>query len=123
MAHYLLFGGPQESSGTVDRTLQMVDKLDKTVLFLFCGMRIYPHTALYELALHQGQIESNQSLLEPVFYRSPRITVRRAADMIAAHAKGRRNWVHAGGGEATGNSLDRMYRGGFSGPLWEYLIR
>ena len=77
------------------------------------------------LALKQGQIESDPStsILEPVFYRSPWISVSRAADMIAEHAKDRKNWVHAAGGEATGETLDRMYRGGFNGPLWEYLIR
>jgi hypothetical protein len=86
-------------------------------------MRIYPHTDLYALALQQGQIKPGQSILEPVFYRSPGITPQRAADLIAAHADGRQNWVHAAGGEATGDILNRMYRKGFSGPLWEYLIR
>ena len=123
VAHYFLFAGPGESEQTLATSLSRIDRLNKTVLFLFCGMRIYPHTALYELALKQGQIESDPSILEPVFYRSPRITVSRAADMIAEHAKERKNWVHAAGGEATGETLDRMYRGGFSGPLWEYLIR
>lgn len=123
VAHYFLFAGPGESEQTLATSLRRIDRLEKTVVFLFCGMRIYPHTALYELALQQGQIEPDQSLLTPIFYRSPWITIRHAADRIAAHAKGKKNWIHAAGGEETGDALTRMYRGGFSGPLWEYLIR
>lgn len=123
VAHYFLFAGPGESAQTLAKSLANIDRLERTVVFLFCGMRIYPHTALYKLALRQGQIEAHQSILAPVFYRSPWITVPCAADMIAVHANGRQNWIHAAGGEETGDILDRMYRKGFSGPLWEYLIQ
>ncbi len=123
VAHYFLFAGPGESERTLTTSLGRIDQLEKTVVFLFCGMRIYPHTDLYALALREGQIEPGRSILAPVFYRSPGITPQRAADLIAAHADGRQNWVHAAGGEATGDILNRMYRKGFSGPLWEYLIR
>jgi radical SAM superfamily enzyme YgiQ (UPF0313 family) len=123
VAHYFLFAGPGENEQTLSTTLSNIDKLEKTVLFLFCGMRIYPHTALYEIAKQQGQLKASQSILEPVFYRSPTISIPRAAEMIAAHAHGRENWVQGAGGEETGDILNRMYRKGFTGPLWEYLIR
>jgi len=123
VAHYFLFAGPGESEETVAASLSNIDKLEKTVLFLFCGMRIYPHTALYEIAIQQGQFEASQSILEPVFYRPPAIGISRAAEMIAAHARGRDNWVQGAGGDDTSDILNRMYRKGFTGPLWEYLIR
>lgn len=123
VAHYFLFAGPGESEETVATSLSNIDKLEKTVLFLFCGMRIYPHTALHEIAQQQGQLEASQSILEPVFYRPPSIGIPRAAEMIAAHARGRDNWVHGSGGDETGDILNRMYQKGFTGPLWEYLIR
>lgn len=123
VAHYFLFAGPGESEETVATSLSNIDKLEKTVLFLFCGMRIYPHTALYEIAIEQGQLEASQSILEPVFYRPSAIGIPRAAEMIAAHARGRDNWVQGAGGDDTSDILNRMYRKGFTGPLWEYLIR
>lgn len=123
VAHYFLFAGPGESEQTLAETLSNIDKLEKAVLFLFCGMRIYPHTSLYETAKRQGQLTASESILDPVFYRSPSISIVRAAEMIAAHARGRDNWVQGAGAEETGDILNRMYKKGFSGPLWEYLIR
>jgi hypothetical protein len=38
-------------------------------------------------------------------------------------ARGRTNWVIGAGGDQTGKVLERMYAKGFSGPLWEFLIR
>ena len=67
LAHYFLLGGPGENGDTLSETLINVDKLDKTVLFFFCGIRIYPHTALYDLAVETGQITDSQDLLDPVF--------------------------------------------------------
>lgn len=123
VAHYFLFAGPGESERTLSETLANIDKLQKAVMFLFCGMRIYPHTALYALAKQQGQIGASESILAPVFYRPPEISIARAAEMIAGHAKGRDNWVQGAGAEETGDVLKRMYRKGFTGPLWEYLVR
>lgn len=123
VAHYFLFAGPGESEKTVATSLSNIDKLEKTVLFLFVGMRIYPHTALYDIAVQERQLEPSQSILEPVFYQPPLIGISRAAEMIAAHAGGRDNWVQGAGGDETGDILQKMYRKGFTGPLWEYLIR
>ena len=69
VAHYFLFGGPGEMAKTLDESFSLMDRLERTVLFLFCGMRIYPHTSLYEIALQEGQVLPGQSILEPVFYQ------------------------------------------------------
>ena len=74
IAHYFLLGGPGETPETLQETLSGVDQLDKAVFFFFCGIRIYPHTALYDTAVSEGQISASQNLLEPVFYRSPFIS-------------------------------------------------
>ena len=65
IAHYFLFGGPGESPQTLQETLENAEKLEKSVFFFFCGIRIYPHTALYETALREGQITADQNLLQP----------------------------------------------------------
>ncbi|MBT8341362.1 MAG: radical SAM protein [Desulfatitalea sp.] len=123
VAHYFLFAGPGEDAQTVRATLENIEMLEKTVLFLFCGMRIYPHTALYRQALAEGQLSPRRPILAPVFYRPAGISIAKAAELIETHARGRVHWVHAGGGQASGEILQRMYRKGYSGPLWEFLAR
>jgi radical SAM superfamily enzyme YgiQ (UPF0313 family) len=51
VAHYFLMGGPGEDARSVNETLNSIGRLEKTVLFIFCGMRIYPHTTLYDIAI------------------------------------------------------------------------
>lgn len=123
VAHYFLLGGPGESPERLDETLAHIDTLRKSVLFLFSGMRIYPHTALYERALAEGQIAADQDLLEPVFYRSPHLADGTLGRQLALRAAGRPNWVIGAGGEETAAILSKMYEKGYTGPLWEYLIR
>ena len=122
VAHYFLLGGPGESTESLDRTLSNVDKLDKAALFFFCGMRIYPYTALYDIAVEEGQISASQSLLNPVFYKPEAITheeiIRRAKECGGEKA----NWVIGSGGDITAKTLARMYSRGHYGPLWEHLI-
>ncbi len=123
VAHYFLFGGPGEDRDTLEETLSKVDRLDRTVLFLFCGMRIYPHTALYDIALEEGQISKGQNLLQPVFYQSEAVSEADIIRRVQEKRANRANWLVGSGGEETARIIDRMYRKGFSGPLWEYLIR
>jgi len=123
LAHYFLLGGPGEDAGTLSETLSNIDKLKKTVLFLFCGMRIYPHTALYHRALAEGVISPTEDLLPPVFYQSPAISSEAIQDAAREAARGRFNWVIGAGDPETAALVEKMYARGFTGPLWEYLIR
>ncbi len=122
-AHYFLLGGPGEDALSLDTTLKNIEQLDRAALFFFCGVRIYPGAALSALALEQGQIKETQNLLSPVFYRSHRISEREILRRVRIQADGRPNWVIGSGGADTSRILARMYDRGFSGPLWEYLIR
>ena len=122
-AHYFLLGGPGETADTLTSTLSHIDKLKKSVLFLFCGMRIYPHTGLFERAVAEGQISEGQDLLEPVFYQSPGIGRQDIMERVKNAARGRISWVVGSGGDETARLLQRMYAKGYTGPLWNYLIR
>jgi radical SAM superfamily enzyme YgiQ (UPF0313 family) len=123
VAHYFLLGGPGETPETLETTLSHIDKLKKSVLFLFCGMRIYPHTRLFDRAVDEGRITTAQDLLEPVFYQSPAIDRDEIIDRVRTKANARVNWVIGSGGEQTVAMLERMYKRGYAGPLWEFLIR
>jgi len=123
IAHYFLSGGPGESALTLQNTLNSVDTLEKSVFFFFCGIRIYPHTALYDVALKEGQISSAQSLLPPVFYKSPHISGKEIMQAVEDHANGRFNWIVGAGESKATRVLPKLYERGYTGPLWEHLIQ
>lgn len=123
IAHYFLLGGPGEDRQTLQETLDNAEKLNKSVFFFFCGIRIYPHTALYDVALREGQITARQNLLAPVFYRSPHISDREIMQTVEDYAAGRFNWIIGSGENKATRILPKLYERGFSGPLWEHLIQ
>ncbi len=123
VAHYLLLGGPGETAETLETTLTEVDKLVKAAIFIFCGMRIYPHTALYARAVQEGQIDPSMDLLAPVYYQSPDISSNAISQQVKAKRLTHPNWVIGNGGDETEQILTRLYAHGHTGPLWEHLIR
>lgn len=123
VAHYFLLGGPGETPDTLSETLLSIDKLEKSVIFFFCGMRIYPNTALYDIAVQKGQISVSQNILEPVFYRPSQIDTKEIIRRVNEQAKDRSHWVVGSGGQKAAGIIDRLYTRGHTGPLWEYLIR
>jgi radical SAM superfamily enzyme YgiQ (UPF0313 family) len=123
VAHYFLLGGPGETLSTLQETLEHVDKLRKTVLFLFCGMRVYPHTALFDRCLAGGLFDGDVDLLEPYFYQTDGLDEDTIMRKVSQMAAGRPNWVFGAGGDATAAIVRRMHAKGFCGPLWEYLAR
>ncbi len=123
VAHYFLLGGPGETSATLQETLDHIDTLWKTVLFLFCGMRVYPHTALFDRCLADGLLEHREDLLQPFFYQANGIAEATIMQQVTQRASGRPNWVFGAGGDVTAAIIRRMHAKGFSGPLWEYLVR
>jgi radical SAM superfamily enzyme YgiQ (UPF0313 family) len=123
IAHYLLLGGPGEDARTLDETMERAEELEKAVFFALCGIRIFPHTPLYDLAVAEGQISRDQDLLSPVFYRSKGIGTEEIIARVNRQARGRMNWVTGGGGEKTERIVARMHAHGHPGPLWELLLR
>ncbi|MGB5749690.1 MAG: lipid biosynthesis B12-binding/radical SAM protein [Desulfobacterales bacterium] len=123
VAHYFLLGGPGENPQTLKETLAGASSLEKSALFFFCGMRIYPGTELYEIAVNEGQVERGLSILEPVFYRSPLIDSDKIVSQVRQAAGDRINWVIGAGGEDTAKIISELYQRGHCGPMWEYLIR
>jgi radical SAM superfamily enzyme YgiQ (UPF0313 family) len=123
VAHYFLLGGVGETRDTLTETLDKAETLDRAALFFFCGMRIYPGTELYRVALQEGQVSADQSILEPVFYRSPMIASDDIVENLKQKAGGRINWIIGSGGEEAADVIRRLYRRGHTGPMWDYLIR
>ncbi len=123
VAHYFLLGGPGESVETVNETLRRIAQLPKAVFFFFTGIRIYPHTEIYDIALAEGKISPDTDLLQPVFYIPDAIDLPAIEQRVREQAGDRVNWITGSGGNDSAALVERMYAKGYTGPLWEYLIQ
>jgi radical SAM superfamily enzyme YgiQ (UPF0313 family) len=122
-AHYILFGGPGETRETVLETFDLMDEVDPTAVIAMTGIRIYPGTALEQVALREGIIAAGDSLLEPVFYIAPAIRDG-LCDLVMQEALKRRTWI-VPGLEVNVNSamLDALRMFPVKGPLWKLMKR
>lgn len=119
-AHFIIFGGPDESSATVDEGLKNIQELEKCVVFAFAGIRIHPATGLYDRALREGIVSKKDSLLKPVYFFSPSVDPIQMNAKIVKAFHGRRDRIFP-----PSEGLIRMAtmnRFGYRGLLWDRLI-
>ena len=67
---FLMMGGPGETPATVRESVELLEGYHPFLVNLTVGIRIYPHTALYDQALAEGVITPGDNLLWPYFYLS-----------------------------------------------------
>jgi radical SAM superfamily enzyme YgiQ (UPF0313 family) len=121
VAHYFLLGGPEESEKTVTESLEGIERLDRSVFFFFIGVRIYPGTSLFDMAIAERKIDSRMDMLHPVFYTPDGIDLETIKTLVIHWASGRRNWVTGSGDKLTAERSRILHRRGIAGPLWEFL--
>jgi len=70
---FFVFGGPGETHKTIDETFDFIEQFisDKDLVYIATSLRIYPKTKLYDIALAENMISSNDTLLKPVFFENP----------------------------------------------------
>jgi radical SAM superfamily enzyme YgiQ (UPF0313 family) len=123
IAHYILLGGPGENFDSLKETLKNIDMLDRTVIILAEGVRLYPNTKLYRIAVEEGQISESQSLLEPVYYQSRMLGSKEICRYMEEFGQNKTNWIFGSGAQKASETMNKLYERGYSGPLWEFLIR
>jgi len=117
-AHFLILGGVGETPQSLLESLSNSERIRKSVFFAYIGMRIYPRTRLYSLAVAEGVIDASQPLLNPEYY------ISQGCDWTAFQQKTRASvnrWVFPD--EDLSAPIAMMRRRGHTGPLWEYLIK
>jgi radical SAM superfamily enzyme YgiQ (UPF0313 family) len=65
---FLLLGGPGETRESVEESFVFADTLNLEAMKVTVGIRIYPETALAEIARADGLISADDDLLHPQFY-------------------------------------------------------
>jgi radical SAM superfamily enzyme YgiQ (UPF0313 family) len=119
-AVYLLLGGPGEDEATLQESFSLMDRLSPTAVIVMLGIRIYPDTALQEIAVQEGLIARNDNLLEPRFYISPLIGAARLIAVITEAAMARQGWIVPGLEiNISVPLMEEMRKFGLRGPLWE----
>ena len=88
-----LVGGPGETAATVEETLAFAAwRLRRgDAVYLTVGLRIYPGTTLHRIAIAEGVVPAESTLLDPTFYFSSaiefRATVARLKKFAADHPR------------------------------------
>jgi hypothetical protein len=122
-AHYIIFGGPGESTETIDETFALMDVVNPTAVIAMTGIRIFPGTAMHGQAIADGIITVDTPLLEPCFYISPSLRDS-LADLVTERAMARRNWVAPGLEINMSDSMMEALRlFPVRGPLWKLMKR
>lgn len=122
-AHYLLFGGPGETEGTIDESFALMDELNPTAVIAMTGIRVFPGTELYRRAVAEGMLSADTPLLQPVFYLSP-LVGKRLAGLVTERAVNRKNWIAPGLEINMSDSMmDALRHFPVRGPLWKLMKR
>ena len=117
-AHFLIIGGYGETEDTLNETFENTKKLlpNSTVIFPYIGMRIYPNTKLFDIALSEGVINDDSVLINPIYYVSNEVDIntleKRAADTG-------QKWIFPN--NEMSPLIERFRAKKRRGPLWEYL--
>jgi lipid biosynthesis B12-binding/radical SAM protein len=120
-AHFFMFGGPGETPETITQSLKNIEQLEKSVVFVFSGIRILPNTGIADIAKDQGILDKNDTLLKPRYYVSPLVDKKKMdATIEAAFHKQKDRFFPPEKGEMRMKALQVF---GFKGLLWDYILK
>ncbi len=88
---FLMLGGPGETRETVSESLQFADSLDLESGKVTTGIRIYPYTALADIARREGMVPRDGDLLRPAFYLEKKMDGW-LQETVSEWLSTRRNW-------------------------------
>lgn len=95
---FFLFGGPGEDDQTFRETMDFIDNYlnPDDLVYMTAGLRIYPKTPLYSIAVEEGRIQPGQSVFyPPVFYFSDTMPKQRIDQLIKEASRTRPNCIPA----------------------------
>jgi len=115
-SHFLIVGGYGETDETLAETFENSKLIDNSVFFPFTGMRIYPNTELYDIAIEEGKISKKDKLLKPEYYISNNVDLSRLKEQAKATGK---KWIFPD--DKKSDFYDVLRARKRRGPLWEYL--
>ncbi len=91
---YFLIGGPGETNDTLQETLDFTENyiVQKkrppwNMTSFYVGVRLYPETSLWEIALREGFIDEKSDPLQQLWYVSQELDLHRAVEQLVDAAR------------------------------------
>ncbi len=120
-AHFITFGGPEETEQTVIEGLKNIEQLDGSVVFVFVGLRILPNTGIHACAVAEGLLGEEENLLTPKYYFSPHVEHDFIDKAVRQSFAGRIDRIYPCSGFQ--GQMTMLHKMGHIGPLWDLLLR
>jgi len=81
---FFVLGGPGENEETLEETFDFINNFidERDLVHLTEGLRIYPKTGLADIAIEEGVISKDESLLTPHFYVSDQLGTEKLSQKI-----------------------------------------
>ena len=118
--HFIIAGGPGETERTLELGFKNSQSLGGAIIMAVPGMRIYPGTHLYDLALAEGQLSPGTDLLEPAYYLARGLSLESLVGTLKKFAAQSPNWIVGDFDPAYEKLVARLRQRGVTGPLWSY---
>ncbi|MCK9617312.1 MAG: radical SAM protein [Lentimicrobiaceae bacterium] len=126
---FFLLGGPGENETTVEETFSFIDRwiypLD--LVHFTVGLRIYPQTPLYTIAVQEGKIKEGDSLFAPEFYLSSELGKEKLYRLVNEAAAKRPNCIPAWESNPTPEMVKEAFalqqKESYREPLFRTLLR
>ena len=119
-AHFVIFGGPGETPGTLAEGFANLDRLGACMVFAFSGIRILPNTPIHAAAVREGVLRDGDSLMRPAYYFSPGIDPVDMNESIRKAFAGRRDRVFPPSDMKVWFSV--LHRLGQRGIFWDQIL-
>lgn len=119
-AHFIIFGGPDETKETVKEGLKNIARLENCVVFAATGVRVLPCTPIHKQAVSQGLLSPDNDLLEPFFYFSPETSEEYLDKTIREAFASRTDRVFPMGEDI--ERVNMFHKMGYKGPVWDMLL-
>jgi len=116
-----MFGGPGETPRTFEKGLDNMEGFPQSVVFAFAGIRILPGTAIYDTAVREGVIRLDQDIFDPVFYFAPGMEFDIIDSGLRAAWHNRLDRIYPC--STLYEQIGRLHQRGYTGPLWDILVR
>jgi hypothetical protein len=84
-------------------------------------MRVFPNTPLHRLAVREGVLPADDSLLVPRFYFSEMTPESWLVQQLEAQARRDTRWITPEAWKLSEAVMKKLRARGKKGPLWEYL--
>lgn len=94
---FFILGGPQENEKTILESFDFIDNYvyELDMVHITKGLRIYPNTELYDIALKEKIISKDDDLIYPLFYLSKELTLDKLNEIISREIYKRPNCIPA----------------------------